>query len=51
MQKSVVNDVQMLHLKGQQTFVKEAARQIGNGASAKTIPGAMTENISLFIDA
>jgi O6-methylguanine-DNA--protein-cysteine methyltransferase len=51
LQKSVVNDVQMLHLKGQQTFVKEAARQIGTGATAKTIPGAMTENISLFIDA
>jgi hypothetical protein len=51
LQKSVVNDVQLLHLKGQQTFVKEAPRQIGNGPTAKTVPATTTESISLFIDA
>jgi hypothetical protein len=51
LQKTVINDVQVLHIKGQQIYAKEDARQIGNSAGSKTVPASMTEKISLFIDA
>ncbi|HEX4122197.1 MAG TPA: hypothetical protein VH619_16390 [Verrucomicrobiae bacterium] len=51
LQKSVVNDVQVTHLKGEQSYIKEEKRDIGSGANKKSIPGAEVEKISLFIDA
>ena len=51
LQKCVVNNVQVTRLRGEQIYVKEAPHDIGSGASKKTIPGAIVEKTSLYIDA
>jgi hypothetical protein len=51
LQKCVVNNVQVTRLRGEQTYLKEEPHDIGTGATKRTIPGAMVEKISLYIDA
>jgi hypothetical protein len=51
LQKSVVNDIQVTHLKGEQKYLKENSQDIGSGPTKKTIPGGEVEKISLFVDA
>jgi hypothetical protein len=51
LQKSVVNNVQVTRFRGEQTYVVEAPHDLGSGESKKTIPGAIVEKTSLYIDA
>jgi hypothetical protein len=51
LQRSMVDQVQVTHLKGDQTFVKEDAHDVGSGSSRKHIPGATVEKVTLSIDA
>jgi hypothetical protein len=51
LQKCVVNNVQVTRFRGEQIYAAEAPHDIGSGASKKTIPGAIVEKTSLYIDA
>jgi hypothetical protein len=51
LQKSVINNVQVLRLRGEQVYTVEAPHDIGTGAAKRTIPGGVAERTSLFIDA
>jgi hypothetical protein len=51
LQKCVASDVQVTRLRGEQIYVKEDSHDLGVGASKRTIPGAIVEKTSLFIDA
>jgi hypothetical protein len=51
LQKTVVNNVQVLQLRGEQSYTKEDPHDIGSGASKRTIPGGITERITLYIEA
>src|SRR5579872_6289527 len=49
--QSLTDDVRVTRLRGEQLRVKEQPRNIGHGATKKTIPGATVEKITLYIDA
>jgi hypothetical protein len=51
LQKCVVNNVEVMRLRGEQVYVKEESHDIGSGAAKRTIPGAIVEKTSLYIDA
>jgi hypothetical protein len=51
LQKAMIDGIQVIHLNGVQRYSKEEPRTPGSGASAKRIPGAMVEGISLYIEA
>jgi len=51
LQRSMVDQVQVTHLKGEQIYIKEDAHDVGTGAAKKHIPGAMVEKVNLFIEA
>jgi hypothetical protein len=51
LQKTMVDQVQVTRLRGEQTYVKEDARSIGTGPTRRFTPGAMTEKVSLSIEA
>jgi hypothetical protein len=51
LQKCVVNDVEVVRLRGEQVYVKEDPHDLGTGAAKRTVPGAMVEKTSLYIDA
>jgi hypothetical protein len=51
LQKTMVDQVQVTRLRGEQVYVKEEGRDIGSGSSHKHIPGAMIEKVSLSIEA
>jgi len=47
----MISDIQVIRVKGEQKYSKEEPRTTGSGASKVTIPGAMVEKTSLYIDA
>jgi hypothetical protein len=51
LQKTMVDQVQVTRLRGDQVCVKEDGRDIGSGSSRRHIPGAMVEKVSLSIEA
>jgi hypothetical protein len=51
LQQTVINDIQVIKVTGQQSYVKEEPRTIGSGENKKTIPGSMIEKTALYIDA
>jgi hypothetical protein len=51
LQQTMVDQVQVTRLRGEQAYVKEDGRDLGSGSSRKHIPGAMTEKVSLSIEA
>jgi hypothetical protein len=51
LQKCVVNNVQVTRFRGEQAYVNEAPHDIGTGPTKKTVPGAMVEKISVYLDA
>lgn len=51
LQKTMVDNIQVLRIDGEQTHVKQEPRVIGSGASKVTIPGGVVENITLNISA
>jgi hypothetical protein len=51
LQKTMVDNVQVTRLIGEQTYIKEDGRDIGTGSNRKHLPGAMVEKVTLTIDA
>jgi hypothetical protein len=51
LQQTMVENVQVIRITGDQKYVFEDARALGSGASKGIIPASMTEKVSLFIDA
>jgi hypothetical protein len=51
LQKCVVNNVQVTRFRGEQAYVKEESHDVGSGATKRSIPGAIVEKTSLYIDA
>jgi hypothetical protein len=51
LQKTMVDNVQVIHLTGEQRYEKEEARVLGRGSTKVTIPEAATEKVTLYIDA
>jgi hypothetical protein len=51
LQKTMVDQVQVTRLRGDQAYVKEDGRDVGSGSTKKHIPGAMIEKVSLSIEA
>ena len=51
LQQTVVDDVQVVRLDGVQSYTAEEGREVTVGASHHRIPGAMTEKVSLTIEA
>ena len=51
LQKTMVDQVQVTRLRGDQVYVREEGRDIGSGSNRKHIPGAMIEKVSLIIEA
>ena len=51
LQQTMIDGIQVIRVTGIQRYAKEDARTPGTGASAKRIPGAMVEGISLYIEA
>jgi hypothetical protein len=51
LQQTMVDQVQVTRLRGEQAYVKEDARDIGSGSSRRHVPGAMIEKVSLSIEA
>jgi hypothetical protein len=51
LQQTVINDIQVIKISGQQNYVKEEPRTFGSGETKKTIPGSMVEKTTLYIDA
>jgi hypothetical protein len=51
LQQTVINDIQLIKITGEQKYVKEEPRTLGAGESKKTIPGGVVEKITLYIDA
>ena len=51
LQKTMVDQVQVTRLRGEQVYVKEEARDLGSGSNRKHVPGAMVEKVSLSIEA
>lgn len=51
LQLTVINDIQLIKLTGEQKYLKEEPRTFGSGESKKTIPGGIVEKTTLYIDA
>jgi hypothetical protein len=51
LQQTVINDIQLIKITGEQKYLKEEPRTIGTGASKTTIPGGVIEKVTLYIDA
>jgi len=51
LQQTVINDIQVIKVTGEQKYLKEEARTLGTGENKKTIPGGMIEKTTLYIDA
>jgi hypothetical protein len=51
LQQTMISDIQVIRVTGEQKYSKEEPRTTGSGASKVTIPGAMVEKTSLYIDA
>jgi len=51
LQQTMIDGIQVIRLTGTHKYTKEDARTPGTGASAKRIPGAMAEGVSLYIEA
>ena len=51
LQQTVINDIQVVKITGEQKYLKEETRTIGSGENKKTIPGSMVEKTTLYIDA
>jgi len=51
LQQTMIKDIQVIRVKGDQQYSTEAPRTIGAGANKVTIPGGVVEKTSLFIDA
>ena len=51
LQKCVINNVEVTRLRGEQLYVTENAHDLGSGPTKRTIPGAVVEKTSLYIDA
>jgi hypothetical protein len=51
LQKTLVDNVQVIRLSSEQRYSKEDSRTIGSGATKIVFPGAVVEKISLTIDA
>jgi len=49
LQKTVVDDIQVLRLSSDQKYTKQESRVLGSGSSKMIIPGGAVENISLFV--
>jgi hypothetical protein len=51
LQQTMIKNIQVIRVTGEQQYSKEAARTTGAGANKVTIPGGIVEQTSLFIDA
>jgi hypothetical protein len=51
LQQTMIKDIQVLRVTGEQQYTKEAPKTTGTGANKVTLPGGVVEKISLFIDA
>jgi hypothetical protein len=51
LQKTIVDNVQVIRLTGDQTYVKEEGHDVGSGSTRRHTPGSMTEKVSLTIEA
>lgn len=51
LQKTMVDDIQVTRLSGEQIFTKEEPQTVGTGPSKKVLPGSVVEKISLHIEA
>jgi hypothetical protein len=51
LQQTVIKDITVLRVTGEQQYTKEAPRTTGSGATKVTLPGGIVEKTSLFIDA
>jgi hypothetical protein len=50
LQQTMVDDVQVTALRGEQSYLKEEGHDVGSGSTQRHIPGAIVEKVSLFID-
>jgi hypothetical protein len=51
LQKTMVDDVQVSRIRGDQTYTSETAHDIGSGASRHHFPAGMVQKVNLFIEA
>jgi hypothetical protein len=51
LQQTVINDIQVIKVSGEQKYMKEEPRTIGSGDNKKIFPGSMVEKTTLYIDA
>jgi hypothetical protein len=51
LQKTMVDNVQVVRIRGQQSFAHEAAHTQGSGASKQSFPASTVENDALYIEA
>jgi hypothetical protein len=51
LQQTMINDIQVVKISGDQKYVKEEAKFIGSGASKQMVPGSILEKVTLYIDA
>jgi len=51
LQQTMINDIQVIKVTGDQKYIKEEPKSIGSGDNKKTIPGSMVEKTTLYIDA
>jgi hypothetical protein len=51
LQQTMIKDIQVIRVTGEQQYSKEAPKSTGSGANKVTTPGDIVEKTSLFIDA
>jgi hypothetical protein len=51
LQQTVINDIQVVKVSGDQKYLKIEPKTIGSGDSKKTIPGSNIEKTTIYIDA
>jgi hypothetical protein len=51
LQQTVISDIQVIKVSGEQKYVKEESKTIGSGATKQIIPGGVVEKNTLYIDA
>jgi hypothetical protein len=51
LQKTVVDQVQVTHLRGVQVYASETAHDTGSGVNRRHFPAGMVEKVSLFVEA
>jgi hypothetical protein len=51
LQQTMIPDIQVVKLTGEQKYTKEDPKTIGTGATKKTIPGSVIERTALYVDA